>query len=195
MRRFLATFVVALLTAFAVQAPAQASQFGVMCYWETDAHGIPRLHCIDIEVALPWDKFVHCWMCGFATKWHDLGLLPATQVQIGQHIVEGVQKLGEAAFAKDPALPRAQAADAFTAAARLSGTARLSVDQIGVADSANNTFNPQPDPPGWFKAGAVDIADGVTLLQRSTDPRNLDLAMAQFDKAYQELSEEVVIAG
>jgi hypothetical protein len=201
--RFIVAFTVALLAAFALPAPAQAAQFGSLCYWKLDGDRIPKLYCVDIQVALPWEKFTKCWMCGLAIRWkHDKELPMATEVQVGQHIAEGLQKLGAAAHAGDSARLRSTAIESFTAAARLSRTERLFALQTGVADPAKNTFNPQPDPPGipWLKAGAIDVADGVALLQRSfADPANAahyqKAAMAEFDAAYKELSDQVVIPG
>jgi hypothetical protein len=168
--------------------------------WTVVENGQLKVYCVDIEVQWPWDKYFECWMCGLDFDWkHDpeIGELDGV---IEQNVVKGVSYLGQAEFATDRALAarlRTQALDAFTVAARYSGGSTTTLGSVNVANPERNTADPEPSP--WSVAAGTDLADGVTLLQRSfsADPttaaRLRSLAQAQFDEAYQELSTQRVI--
>jgi hypothetical protein len=192
------------VAAFGPAREADAAPYVSPFCWHDWSSGHLEVHCVDIEVVWPWDEYIDCWMCGLSLEWeHDPVIRVELEAVVGEQVVKGVGKLGQAEFTRDAALRsrlRAEAMDAFTAAARYSGESTMSVEAIGTADPAKNTFRADPQPEPWSVAAGVDIADGVALLQRSfEDPANAarlrSLAAAQFDEAYDELSQQRVIGG
>jgi hypothetical protein len=188
-------------------APAQeasAGTYGRFCWVAGYFHGIPIIQCVDIPILVKWDEWwgPQCPRCGLSI---DFAVDPAGDpdylTKINDRLGHGLLTLGNAATTQDPGLRaklRLQALDEFTAAARYSGKATLSVKSVGVANPEKQTYEPQPIP--WLTAGGLDVADGVGLLQRSfRDPDNAaklrDAAVAQFDNAYEELATQKEIKG
>jgi hypothetical protein len=166
---------------------------GKLCWWDSSI-----VHCVDIEIVMPWDKYLECWMCGFSfLHRYDPVIRAEVDASIGEQVTKGLSKLGEAQLTQDEAVRarlRTEALDAFTASARHGTGSTMKLRSAGIANPEKNTFVPSTYP--WLIAAGEDVADGVTLLQRSfSDPANAarlqSLAVAQFDEAYQELSEQV----
>jgi hypothetical protein len=183
-------------------APANAAPGKSKLCWVYYEDRQLTVHCVDIQVQFPWDKYLECWMCGLAIDWdHDPVIRDELDGLIGEQSVKGLTKLGQAQFTTDPALRtrlRNEAMAAFTAAARYGVGSRTGVAAVGVADWERQTFDPSPDP--WLEAAGHDVADGLGLLKQSfADPANAAryraLAAGQFDEAYAELSQQQVIGG
>jgi len=181
------------------QEASAAPYKSLLCYMIVE-DGQLKVYCQDIEVEWPWDKFFDCWMCGLGFDWrHDPVIREDLQGLVSQYTVKGLTTLGTAEFTSNPTLRqqlRARALEEFGVAARYAGESRVTLGAAGLADAANNRFDPSPDP--WTQAAGTDIADGVTLMQQAArNPRDAArlraLAAAQFDEAYAELSGQRVI--
>jgi hypothetical protein len=215
-RRFLliiGALVIGLTQAVAAPTTAAATDFnsGQFCYFVIQNRVIVRVICrpLFIQVAVQWPRPPDpCRPCGPAFLWRDDPVLPESiENSISQGIVSGLTVLGQAAAAtSQPSRDafRAEAMRTFTNVARNSLGTRLSLQQVGLANPANNTFDPTPQPwSSWFGAAGQNVADGMALLkQYLQSPAGvpapaalLAMATAQFDEAYIGLSEQVVIEG
>ncbi|MET0233474.1 MAG: hypothetical protein ABW224_02425 [Kibdelosporangium sp.] len=201
--RRLALVLAGLLTLTVVTSgQAQAGpHHGKLC-WPVWTNGQLKIICVDIQVQWPWDKYLECHMCGVGIDWsHDPVVRDDLEGIIGAEIVTGLSLLGDASFTRDPAQAaklRDEALGAFTTAARLNDKSTMRVGAAGIADPVKNTFEQAGFT--WLNAAGDDVADGVSLLQRSFSdpaaaPRLRAAAIAQFDEAYKELSHQEVIGG
>lgn len=192
----LTALALAVAGAMVTVARAQAATVGRDCYHVGEFQVI----CAPLEVNWPWPQW--CIMCDLYTQ-HvaDPVINPELSDQVATHFAHGMNALGQAATATDPARKatlRATAFQEFVSAARAAGGSRLSVRRVGWLDRTTGRLSPEPQP--WLRESGVDLADGVGWLQLSfTDPANANryrsLAMAQFDQAYTEIADQRVIAG
>ena len=215
-RRFLliiGALVIGLTPAVAVPTTAAATNFssGLFCYYFTLDGRIVRYLCRPLPILqVQWPPVppTGCPPCGPVFIWRDDPVLPESiENGISQGIVSGLTVLGQAAAAaSQPSRDglRAEAMRIFTNVARSSLGARLSLQQVGLANATNNTLDASPQQwHSWFGAAGENVADGMALLkQYLQSPPSLPasaalLAMAttQFDEAYTGLSQQVVIDG
>lgn len=214
-RRFLliiGALVIGLTPAVAVPATAAATDFGsgLFCYYFTQDGRIVRYLCRPLPILQvqwpPWPP--DPCRCGPVFLWRDDPVLPESiENGISQGIVSGLTTLGQAAAAtSQPSRDgyRAEAMRIFTTVARSSLGSRLTLQQVGLANPANNTFDPTPQQwHSWFGAAGQNVADGMALLKQylQSPPSApapaalLAMATAQFDEAYIGLSQQVVIDG
>ncbi|WP_155370821.1 hypothetical protein [Catellatospora vulcania] len=173
---------------FVAPSPAQAATSITYCFEypkKTPWGWIWVEHCFEVPYA--YEPNPCCiWDYGI-----DLGIDKVLPEEIERgflgHVANGLGLLGQARQA-DPrtaAVLRARAQDAFIAGAGLVRGAKVTVEQVGIADLDKHTFDPQPNP--WLRSAAVDVADGVGLMQKAlTDPSPnpwTQAAMAEFEKA------------
>jgi hypothetical protein len=180
--------------------PAQAGTHTSKLCWPIWQDGQVKIYCVDIQVEWPWEWYLECYVCGAGIDWsHDPVIREDLESLVSEEIVTGLQTLGAAEFTRDPA-QRAklenEALNTFTAAARHSGKSAIKPGTTGMADPTKNTLTPAGFV--WLDAAAQDVADGITLLQRSiadptAAPRLRALAAAEFAEAYDELSQQKAI--
>lgn len=216
-RRFLliiGALVIGLTPAVAAPTTAAATHFssGLFCYYFTQDGRIVRYLCrpLMIEVARQWPPIPpdDCRPCGPVFIWReDPFLHDSIENSISQGIVSGLAVLGQAAASTSQPTRdglRAEAMRIFTNVARSSLGSRLSLQQVGLANPANNTVDLAARQwHSWFAAAGQNVADGMALLKQylqsppSAPPPAGLLAMAttQFDEAYVGLSQQVVIEG
>lgn len=192
------------LVTFVVPAQqAAASPVGYICVrvWQ------PLLHrwiwrCWPIPVLIDWDWKWKCPQCGLAINWREQLGDPDPLSRINETINEGLLDLGHAAFAQDPAEQiklREAALESFTTAAHTLGRTSLNVGEVGVVNEEKNTFEARQID--FLSAAGQDVADGVTLLQKSfgssgDDAAKLrEAAAGQFDLAYKALATGTVVKG
>ena len=210
MRRAAFALVAALALAVVSGAGPTAQQASAGSYlsrlcWVEWVNGQPKVECVDIPVAKPWDDIFDCPQCGAGIDWrHDPVIRDDFEGLVGQHVTNGLAKLGAAAFTTDPVVRerlRAEAVARFDAATRYASQSRMTFAAYGLADDLNDKFVPVaggPSPDPWLPAAGRDVADGITLLQQALrEPRNAARlraqALVQFDEAYTELSQHEVI--
>ncbi|RCG31269.1 hypothetical protein DQ384_11100 [Sphaerisporangium album] len=136
----------------------------------------------------------------YALDFREYTVLPETlKIQYVTALNRGLRSLDQAALTTNPAARqqlRAEALNSFTSAAQTLGrNTTVSVAQVGYIDRYAGVLRPASIP--WLSAAGVDIADGLTALQKANggglpDPWR-DLAVAEFDEAYGELKHQVVI--
>jgi hypothetical protein len=212
-RRFLVligALVIGLTSAVAAPTVASAGPIGrPFCFPVIQFGRIIRWECPPVLVRKLWPPDGGCPPCGQAFLWREDPLvLPETiQNSISQGIVAGLSMLGQAAAATSQQSRdgfRAEAMRIFTNVARSSLGTRLSLQQVGLANPVNNTFDPTPQPwHSWLSAAGQNIADGMAMLQLylqspvglPAPAALLAMATAQFDDAYTGISEQVVITG
>lgn len=211
-RRFLliiGALVLGLTPAVAVPTTAAATDFssGLFCYYFTRDGMIVRYLCRPLPILqVQWPHWPPD--CGPVFIWREDPVLPESiENGISQGIVSGLTTLGQAAAATSQPTRdgfRAEAMRIFTTVARSSLGSRLSLQQVGLANPANNTFDPTPQQwHSWFGAAGQNVADGMALLkQYLQSPASvpapaalLAMATTQFDEAYTGLSQQVVIDG
>ncbi len=200
----------------AVAAPATAVAdpfgYGLFCYRITQDGRIERYLCrpLVIEVAREWPPVPPdgCLSCGPTFIWREDPLLPdSIENSVSQGIVSGLTVLGQAAASTSQPTRdslRAEAMRIFTNVARSSLGSRLTLQQVGLANPANNTVDLTARQwHSWFAAAGQNVADGMALLKQYVQsPPSLPppagllaMATAQFDDAYTGLSRQVVIEG
>jgi hypothetical protein len=210
-RRFLliiGALVIGLTPAVAVPTTAAATNFGSgpFCYYFTQDGRIVRYLCRPLVmeyIQWPGDG---CRPCGPVLIWREAPVLPESiENGISQGIVSGLTTLGQAAAATSQQSRdglRAEAMRIFTTVARSSLGSRLGLQQVGLANPANNTLDATPQQwHSWFRAAGENVADGMALLkQYLQSPAGLPASAAlltaattQFDEAYTGLSQQVVI--
>lgn len=216
-RRFLliiGALVMGLTPAVVAPTTAAATNFssGLFCYYFTQDGRIIRYLCRPLPILqVQWPPIPPpegCPPCGPVFIWRDDAVLPESiENGISQGIVSGLTMLGQAAAAtSQPSRDgyRAEAMRTFTNVARSSLRSQLSLQQVGLANLANNTFDPTARQwHSWFSAAGQNVADGMALLkQYLQSPPSvpapaalLAMATAQFDEAYTGLSLQVVIEG
>ncbi|MEV6986268.1 hypothetical protein AB0M95_34115 [Sphaerisporangium sp. NPDC051017] len=191
----LALIVSVLLGQVAVSTPASADGY---------SNCIPIIRngrvvdCIPIPVLVDY----RCPTCPpeFALDFREYTVLPETiKIQYVTALTRGLRSLDQAALTTNPTVRqqlRAEALNSFTSAAGTLGrNTTVSVAQVGYIDIYAGVIRPAAIP--WLSAAGVDIADGLTALQKANggplpDPWR-DVAVAEFDEAYQELKHQVVI--
>ncbi len=153
------------------------------------------LECIEIPVPVQWWPEPECPQCGLEFLWrHDRYIHPEVARRFNEQVAYGLNALGNAGIATDPARRdrlKADALNAFTDAARTSASFQVSLESAGVGDPARVAYRPRPDLP-WLAASGADVAVGIEMVKRSGPSRE---AAAQFDKAYKKFSEQQVVAG
>ena len=200
----------------AVATPASAGPVGfghgLFCYDITQDGRIVRYLCrpLKIELQLRWPPIPPdgCLSCGPVFLWREDPVLPdSIENSVRQGIVSGLTVLGEAAASTSQPTRdslRAEAMRIFTTVARSSLGSRLTLQQVGLANPANNTVDLTARQwHSWFAAAGQNVADGMALLKQylQSSPALpppaglLAMATARFDEAYLGLSQQVVIEG
>jgi len=199
--RGIAFTLVGLLSVFSFVTPSREASAGPghgPCWWvwersSSSGFWYRHLRCDPpLLVRLEWVD-PGCIVCGLMIDWRQRIEDPAWLTRINQGIDEGLVDLGQAAFTQNPAdrtRLRAAAMNSFGLAAYgLAGTP-LGINAVGVGNPQQETFTPRNLP--WLGAAAQDVVDGITILQTSG---NQAAAAAQFDEAYEEISDQQVISG
>jgi hypothetical protein len=173
-------------------APASASPH-LECYTIYDKWGLKHFHCVVVGA---WEEIDWCKGCPWIIDIREQIVLP----EFDEQILNAVDLLSQAAYAGDPRTAAAlhdQAIAQFTSAAQsLKGTP-VTAGFVGYLDV--NTGKDVATRTDWLAAASQDLADGMTLLERSfgsSDPAALvRQATAQFDEAFQEIDQKVAIGG
>jgi hypothetical protein len=188
-----ALLVAGLALVAAPAAPASASPVGIECYTIYDQFGFKHRHCIVIGA---WEEIDWCKGCPWIIDVREQIVLP----EFDDQVLTAVDLLSQAAYAGDPRTAAAlhdQAIAQFTSAARSLRGTPVTAGFVGYLDLA--TGKDVATQTAWLAAASQDLADGMTLLERSfgsSDPAALvRLATAQFDEAFQEIDQKVAIDG
>lgn len=173
-------------------APAAASPT-LECYTVVDENGQLQFHCFPVG-ALEEIRF--CKHCPWIIDIREQIVLP----EFDEQILTAVDLLSQAAYAGDPRTSAAlhdRAIAQFTTAARALRGTPVSAGFVGYFDvDARRDVATQTV---WLAAAVQDIADGLTLLERSFGSSDaaalVTQATAKFDEAYKEIDQKVAIGG
>ena len=173
-------------------APASASPT-LECYTIVDDAGQVHIHCFAVGAL---EEIRYCKTCPWIVDIREQIVLP----EFDDQILAAVDLLSQAAYAGDPRTAAAlhdKAIAQFTSAAwTLKGTP-VTAGFVGYLDL--QTGKDVATRTAWLAAASQDLADGVTLLERSFGSSDsaalVRQATAQFDEAFQEIDQKVAIGG
>ncbi|WP_027346905.1 hypothetical protein [Hamadaea tsunoensis] len=193
LRLALAALVVAgAALAVAPASPAAASP-SIECYTIVDDYGQVHYHCYVVGAL---EEICFCKTCPWIVDIREQIVLP----EFDEQILTAVDLLSQAAYAADPRTGAAlhdRAVAQFTAAAQsLKGTP-VTAGFVGYHDIT--TGKDVATRTAWLAAASQDLADGVTLLEKSFGSGDsaalVRAATAQFDEAFQEINQKAAIGG
>jgi hypothetical protein len=193
LRLALAALAVAGMSLVAVPAAPASASPTLECYTIVDDWGQVHVICYAVG-ALEEIRF--CKTCPWIVDIREQIVLP----EFDDQILGAVDLLSQAAYAGDPRSGAAlhdRAIAEFTSAARsLKGTP-VTAGFVGYHDVT--TGRDVATQTEWLAAASEDLADGVTLLERSFGSRDaaalVRQATAQFDEAFQEIDQKTAIGG
>ena len=181
---------IALVAAPAVPASASPQ---LECYTVIDNWGYKHWHCIVVGA---WEEYDWCKGCPWIIDIREQIVLP----EFDDQILDAVDLLSQAASAGDPRTAAAlhdEAIAQFTSAAKSLRGTPVTAGFVGVFDVAAG--KDVATRTAWLAAASQDLADGITLLERSFGSSDsaalVRLATAQFDEAFQELDQKQAVGG
>ncbi|RRS01787.1 hypothetical protein [Glycomyces terrestris] len=199
-KTLVAALVLALSAVFLVQAPAQAGGGTfTYCFWVQDDKGVWQQVCPTIEVPVAGPRYwwpPECWVCLPLFRFEDHAVNPADRADFYGQLGQGQVLLAQAGLTKDEKLAdrlRAEAADAFYAAAKLIGKGgEVTFKEFAWIDPESGKLygSPLPEPP---TIAAKAMAEGLRYMQQAAlDPQPvpwIEAAMKEFEHANTVLTE------